>query len=234
MLPSIIALDGPASAGKSTIGMLLAEHLNYLFFDTGNMYRAVTLAVLQRRVHVTNETAVNHIADMVKIDVMPTLFNDGRQSTIMLDGNDVTWDIRSSEVDSNVSQVSAYSHVRQVLTTQMREIGKRGKVIMAGRDIGTVVLPDADLKLYLIASPEERARRRHAELEARGVKRSYADILSSIRERDHFDSHREHAPLKPADDALIVDTTGLNIEQAATKLLSVVKSFKRESVRSDA
>ncbi|MEK7441394.1 MAG: (d)CMP kinase [Chloroflexota bacterium] len=230
MLPSIIALDGPASAGKSTIGMLLAGYLNYLFFDTGNMYRAVTLAVLQRQAKVTNELIVNQIADVVKIDVMPISFNDGRQSTIMLDGNDVTWDIRSSEVDANVSQVSAYSHVRQVLTAQMREIGKRGRVIMAGRDIGTVVLPDADLKLYLIASPEERARRRHAELEARGVKRSFEDILSSIRERDHFDSHREHAPLKPADDALIVDTTGLNIEQSATKLLSVVKSFKPVSV----
>lgn len=227
MLLSTIALDGPASSGKSTIGMLLAGSLNYLFFDTGIMYRAVTYAVLNNNVSVKDEAAVNALAEKIKIDVMPPLFNDGRQSTVMVDGEDVTWQIRSGEVDANVSQVSAYPRVREVLTQQMREIGKRGRVIMAGRDIGTVVLPDADLKLYLVASPEERARRRHAELEARGVNRSYENILNGIRERDHFDSNREHAPLKPAADAHTVDTTGLSVEQAAAKLLAVVKSFKQ-------
>jgi cytidylate kinase len=230
MLPSVIALDGPASSGKSTIGMLLAGYLNYLFFDTGNMYRVVTFAALQRKIPVSDESAVSRLAETVKIDVVPPLFNDGRQSTVLLDGDDVTWPIRSAEVDANVSQVSAYAHVRHVLTAQMREIGERGRVIMAGRDIGTVVLPNADLKLYLVASPEERARRRHAELEARGENRPYEEILSSIRERDRFDSSREHAPLKPAADAQVIDTTGLSVEQAAAKLLAVAKSIKPVTV----
>lgn len=227
--PSVIALDGPASSGKSTIGMLLAGRLNYLFFDTGIMYRAVTYAVLQQKISVKDEAAVCALAAQVKIDVLPPLFNDGRQSTVLLNGDDVTWQIRAGEVDANVSQVSAYAALRATLTAQMREIGKRGRVIMAGRDIGTVVLPEAELKLFLVASPEERARRRHAELEARGVERSYEEILQGIRERDAFDSSREHAPLKPAADAQIVDTTGLSVPQAADKLLMVVKSFQSKN-----
>jgi cytidylate kinase len=227
MTASIITLDGPASSGKSTVGNILAGRLNYLFFDTGIMYRALTLAVLLRQIDLANEAVISELAGQVKIDVYPPLFNDGRQCTVLLDNEDVTWAIRAPEVDSNVSQVSAYPEVRRVLTEQMRAIGKRGRVIMAGRDIGTVVLPDAELKLYLDATPEERAHRRHIELAERGHDASYDDILASIRRRDKIDSTRDTAPLKPANDAVIVDTTGLNTAQVVAKLVEIVRSVNR-------
>jgi len=225
MSVSIITLDGPASSGKSTVGNLLAGRLNYLFFDTGVMYRAVTLAVLLRQVAIDDEAAVTDLTSKVKVEVYPPLFNDGRQCTVMLDNEDVTWAIRSPEVDANVSKVSAYPEVRQILTDQMRAIAEHGRVIMVGRDIGTVVLPDAPLKIYLDASPEERARRRHSELAERGIEKPYDEILAAIRKRDKFDSTRHTAPLKPASDAKIVDTTGLNAGQVVARLLELVRSI---------
>jgi cytidylate kinase len=227
MTASIITLDGPASSGKSTVGNILAGRLNYLFFDTGVMYRALTLAVLLRQIDLANEAVISELAGQVKIDVYPPLFNDGRQCTVLLNNEDVTWAIRAPEVDSHVSQVSAYPEVRRVLTEQMRAIGKRGRVVMAGRDIGTVVLPDAELKIYIDASPEERARRRHIELAELGHEASYDDILASIRRRDKIDSTRDTAPLKPANDAVIVDTTGLNTAQVVAKLMEIVRSVNR-------
>jgi cytidylate kinase len=205
------------------VGALLAGRLNYLCFDTGVMYRSVTLAALLRRVAVTDETAVTKLAESVKIDVLPPHFNDGRQCTVLLDGEDVTWAIRAAEVDADVSQVSAYKRVREILTAEMRAIAKRGRVVMLGRDIGTMVLPNADLKIYLDATPDERARRRHTELEGRGIVSEYEQILSSIRKRDQFDSNREHAPLKPASEAKIVDTTGMTINQVVARLLELVR-----------
>jgi cytidylate kinase len=224
MSASLITLDGPASSGKSTVGNLLAGRLNYLFFDTGVMYRAVTLAALLKQVPIENEESINELATKVKIDVYPPLFNDGRQCTVLLDNEDVTWAIRAPEVDANVSAVSAYPEVRRILTEQMRIIGKRGRVIMVGRDIGTVVLPDADLKIYLDASPEERAQRRHTELVERGIEKSYAEILTAMRERDRIDSTRATAPLKAAADAKVVDTTGLSVGQVVSKLLELVRA----------
>ncbi len=224
MPPSIITLDGPASSGKSTVGNLLAGRLNYLFLDTGVLYRAVTLAALTKQIPVDDEAAITTLAGRSKIDVHPPHLNDGRQCTVLLDNEDVTWAIHAPEVDANVSKVSAYPQVREILTAQMRAIGKRGRVIMAGRDIGTVVLPDAELKIYLDASPEERARRRHVELAERGIEKPYPEILSAIHKRDRFDSTREHAPLQAARDAKIVDTTGLSLGQVLTKLLALVKA----------
>ena len=224
MTATLITLDGPASSGKSTVGNLLAGRLNYLFFDTGVMYRAVTLAALLKQVPIENEAAITELTAKVKIDIYPPLFNDGRQCTVLLDTEDVTWAIRAAEVDANVSAVSAYPQVRHILTEQMRVIGKRGRVIMVGRDIGTVVLPDADLKIYLDASPEERAQRRHAELAERGLETSYEETLAALRERDRLDSTRATAPLKAAADAKIVDTTGLSMGQVVIKLLELVRA----------
>jgi len=224
MTASTITLDGPASSGKSTVGNMLAGRLNYLFFDTGVMYRAVTLAALLKEIPIADEAAISELASVVKIDVFPPHFNDGRQCTVLLDNEDVTWAIRAPEVDADVSQVSAYPKVREVLTAQMRAIAKRGRVIMVGRDIGTVVLPDADLKIYLDASPEERARRRHAEMAERGIEKPFEEILTAMRERDKFDSSRKTAPLKPASDARIVDTTGQSTGQVVAKLMEMVRA----------
>jgi cytidylate kinase len=211
MIPSIIAIDGPAAAGKSTIGALLAERLGYIYFDTGVMYRAVTWAALDRGIDVNDEEAITDLAERVRIDVLAPTVDDGRQYTVMCDGGDVTWAIRSPEVDGAVSPVSVYPGVRAAMTAQQRRIGLAGHVVMVGRDIGTVVFPEADLKIYLYASIEERARRRQLEMEARGESVEYEDILSGLIMRDRIDSGRVTAPLRPAADAIIVDSTHLDI-----------------------
>ena len=223
-IPQTIAVDGPAASGKSTIAELLAQALGYLYFDTGVMYRAVTLAALRQLQAVTDERAVTHLAETVHIDVREASQDDGRKSDVVLDGVDITWEIRAPEVDANVSVVSAYPGVRVAMTEQQRRIGKRGKVVMVGRDIGTVVLPDADLKVYMDASVEERARRRYDEVRQRGEAADYEAILASMRRRDEIDSTRKVAPLRPADDAVIVSTDGLSIEQVLEKIQALVKA----------
>ena len=152
MKAKMIAVDGPAASGKSTLAQNLASALGYLYFDTGVMYRAVTLAALKSNIPVEDETAISAIAKELDLDVQHPSIEDGRQYDVLMNGKDVTWEIRSSEVDENVSQVSMYPGVREAMTWRQREIGLRGEVVMAGRDIGTVVLPEADLKIYLDAS----------------------------------------------------------------------------------
>jgi cytidylate kinase len=220
---SVIAIDGPAASGKSTLGAELARRLGYLYVDTGAMYRAATLAVLRRTISVGDERAVTGLVSEIEIDVGPPTKNDGRQNDILVDSEDVTWEIRSPEVDRNVSQVSMYSGVRDILTRRQREIGKRGKVVMVGRDIGTVVLPDADLKIYLDASAEARARRRYLENEVRGNSLSYEEILQAVKRRDRIDSTRELAPLRVAEDAIVVDSTQLNITQVFDRVFTLVE-----------
>jgi cytidylate kinase len=224
---TIIAIDGPAASGKTTLGVRLADCLGYLHFDTGVMYRAVTLAALDRHINVNDETAVTRLAEEVLIDVKPASRGDGRGYDVLLDGEDVTWDIRSQDVDDHVSVVSAYPGVRKALTAQQRRIGLKGHVVMVGRDIGTVVLPEAGLKVYLDASLEERARRRCEELHQRGQEANYEEILAAMTYRDKFDSSREVAPLKAAPDAIVVDTTGLTIQQVVDKVLSLVPGCGR-------
>jgi cytidylate kinase len=209
---SIIAIDGPAASGKSTLGFRLAEALGYLYFDTGLMYRAVTWVALTHNVDVKDEAAVVLLAEQVPIDVTAPSLDDGRSCDVVVDGHDITWEIRKPEVEGNVSVVAAYVGVRQALTRQQRRIGLRGQVVMVGRDIGTVVLPEADLKIYLDASSEERARRRYQEILSRGGKANYDDILAKVRERDRIDSTRAAAPLKPALDAVILDSDHLDAD----------------------
>jgi cytidylate kinase len=219
----MIAIDGPAAAGKSTIGELLAEELGYLYFDTGVMYRAVTWAALQRSIPIEDETAVSTLAQELRIDVLQPTVQDGRQYTVCVDGQDVTWDLRRPEVDYGVSPVSAYPAVRAALTAQQRRIGRQGKVVMVGRDIGTVVLPEAPLKIYLDATAEARARRRYLENRQRGEKARYADILRAMRRRDQIDSQRDAAPLRPAADAVIIDTTSLQVEQVMAQVHKLIQ-----------
>jgi cytidylate kinase len=218
-LPDIIAIDGPASSGKSTVGYLVAKRLDYLFFDTGIMYRAATLAALTRLGRVDQEQDVVKLAQNLDIDILPPSIADTRLADIILDGEDITWQVRTREVDANVSVVSAYKGVRDAMTSQQRRIGMKGRVVMVGRDIGTVVLPEARLKVYLDASVEERARRRYAELVARGEDVSYIKILEDMKKRDEYDSNRLIAPLKPAVDAVVLRTDGMSVEQVVDAIV---------------
>jgi cytidylate kinase len=220
---NIIAIDGPAASGKSTVGELLAKELHFLFFDTGIMYRAVTWAALHDNISIDDENAVSSLAEKIKIDVLPPSKDDGRSSDVFMDGHEITWKIREKEVDANVSQVSTYPGVRTAMTEQQRRIGSRGSVVMVGRDIGTVVCPQADLKIFLVASPEERARRRFEEIISRGGQGDYVEILRSIRRRDEIDSNRVIAPLKPAEDAVIVDTDNRTAAEVFQEILKYIK-----------
>lgn len=211
--PSIIAIDGPAASGKSTLGRRLADSLGYLFFDTGVMYRAVTWLALQRRLDVRDEAAVTALAEEISIDVKPASQDDGRACDVMVGGRDVTWETRRPEVDANVSAVSAYRGVRRAMGERQRLIGQRGRVVMVGRDIGTVILPEADLKIYLDASASERARRRCEEMRARGEAAELNEVLSMVLERDRIDSTRDVAPLRVAPDAVVIDSENLNADQ---------------------
>jgi CMP/dCMP kinase len=221
-IPSIIAIDGPAGSGKSTLAFYLAQDLGYLFFDTGVMYRAVTWAALDQGISWKNEDEITHLAEKIQIDVRTRSRQEGRQYDVLVNGQDVTWEIRSSEVEAIVSPVSAYPGVRRAMSNQQRRIGLRGRVVMVGRDIGTVVLPEAGLKVYLDASMEERARRRYAEIVARGEQVAFADILASICQRDKIDSTRVVSPLRPADDAIIINSDGKSVDQVFQKVRELV------------
>lgn len=225
MLPSTIAIDGPAASGKSTLGKKLADELGYLFFDTGVMYRAVTWAALEKGVPVEQSEAVGALAETTEIDIRPASADDGRSNDVMVEGRDITWAVRSPEVEANVSQVAACLPVRAALTAQQRRIGLRGRVVMVGRDIGTVVMPDAPLKIYLDASAEARARRRYLELVQRNSPADYDAILANVRERDRIDSTRENAPLRMASDAYRIDSEDLDVEEVFEIVKNLVYSY---------
>ena len=221
--PSIIAIDGPAASGKSTIGLRLASALGYLFFDTGVMYRAVTWLALERGIDVRDEARVTALAEEAQIDIAPASREDGRSCDVFVDSRDITWETRSRKVDANVSIVAAYAGVRKALSQQQRRIGQRGRIVMVGRDIGTVVLPGADLKIYLDATAEERARRRYEEIVARGGTPEYEAILKRVVERDRIDSTRDVAPLKAAEDAVVLDSDQLSADEVFERVLALVK-----------
>jgi len=223
-----IAIDGPAASGKSTLAKALAEKLDYMYFDTGVLYRAVTLAALQQNVDLDDADGLAALARKLSIEVLPASKEDGRLYDVMVEGTDSTWAIRMFDVDANVSQVSAYAGVRDALKDQQRRIGVRGGVVMAGRDIGTVVLPEADVKFYLDASVEERSRRRHAELIAHGDKASLVDVENSMRERDAIDESRDVAPLRAADDAVVLSSEGKNPVDVLKEALQIIG--ERQSV----
>ncbi len=226
-LPSTIAIDGPAGSGKSTIGDHVAARLGYLYFDTGVVYRAVTWLALNRGVALDDEDAVVHLAVTVVIDIRdPGTALDGRLATVLGDGVDITWEIRQPEVDAAVSRVAAYPRVRQALIEQQRRIGRAGRVVMVGRDIGTVIMPDADLKIYLDASVAERARRRFDERDAGSHGMTYDDVLQAMQRRDTYDSTRSTAPLRAAADAVHIDSTGLAVEETLARVLAVIHTWR--------
>ena len=215
MKPKLIALDGPVAVGKSSVGSLLAERLGYIFFDTGMLYRAFTWKVIKSGVSLENEPELCQLAKTTKFDFVPS--REGKLS-FLVDGEDVSSHLFNPEVEEKVSLISQVPCVRLVMVTEQRKLAEKGRVVMAGRDIGTVVLPWAELKIYLTASTEERARRRHKELLARGENSSLEAVLADLKERDERDTKRPISPLKPARDAVIIDTEKLTLHQVVDKI----------------
>ncbi len=209
----VVALDGPAGSGKSSISKLVAKELGFTHIDTGAMYRAVTLEALRRKIDLEDENAYHFLNETTIVY---------EENIIYLNGEDVSEQIRSNEVTKNVSTCCKFAYVRELMVTYQRESAKRGKVLMDGRDIGTVVLPDADLKVFLTATPEERAKRRCAELKAKGQDATYEVVLEDIKLRDYKDSHREIAPLRQAEDAIPLDTTHLTMDEVANRIIDLI------------
>ena len=217
-LPSAIAIDGRGAVGKSTVGRILAWKLGYSFVDTGEMYRALTWLALRRQIDLTDEAMLSKLAAEARIEVAR---QDGSgYNSVSVNGYNVTVEIYTSAVEAAVSHVAKAAGVREVLVAKQRRMAKEGKVVMAGRDIGTVVLPQAGLKVFLVASREERARRRHAELGQKS-RLTYEDILAELEKRDEIDSQRSLSPLRPASDATIIDTEGLTPEEVADRIIDL-------------
>lgn len=219
----VIAIDGPAAAGKSTVARELADALGILLFDTGALYRAVTLAALRTKTDLADSEALARLASSCKIELRPASVEDGRLADVLLDGEDVTWELRSPEIDANVSRVAAYAPVRSALLDIQRKIADGNEVVMVGRDIGTVVTPGAGTKIYLDATVEERARRRYHDLRKQGEDLDYASVLDDLRERDYKDSTRTTAPLKAARDAVRIKTDGLTIDEIVLQIERLVR-----------
>jgi len=213
--PQLIAIDGPVAVGKSSVGSLLARRLGYLFFDTGMMYRAFTWKVLKSGISIEDEQKLCQLANTAKFDFVPL---KGCYLSPLIDEEDVSSKLFRPEVEEHVSLASKIAGVRQTLILEQRKLAQRGKVVMAGRDIGTVVLPWAELKIFLTASTEERARRRYKELLERGGNSSLEIVLADLKKRDKMDIHRTISPLKPAEDAIILDTENLTLEQVVDKI----------------
>jgi cytidylate kinase len=214
-----IAIDGPVGAGKSTAGRVLAARLGYRFLDTGLMYRAVTVAALDRRIQMNDTEALTALAS--RCDVQVTGSASGAVQ-VTVDGSDISSRLRDPEVDLNVSAVSAIAGVRKALVEKQRNIALPGGIVMAGRDIGTVVLKDAEVKVFLNASPETRAHRRHEEQQAQGGRASYEEVLHNLRRRDVMDSSRAASPLLPAADAVVLETDGLTLEEVVDRMEQLV------------
>lgn len=228
-----IAIDGPAASGKSTVGYMVAQSSDFLFFDTGIMYRAVTWAVLQEGIDSSDSAAIARAAGRTEVEIRTPApgERDGRQVTVLVGAEDVTWRIRSLPVDRNVSAVAADRRVRQALSRQQRKIslhyafgrGDRTGIVVVGRDIGTEVLPEAPLKIFLEAPLEERARRRFQELSDRGKETDPGRVLDDLYQRDTLDARREFSPLRPADDAVLIQTLGRSAKQVADTIAALAQ-----------
>ena len=218
MKPQLVAIDGPVAVGKSSVGSLLAKRLGYVFFDTGMMYRAFTWKVIKSGISIKDEQTICQLASTTKFDFVPLR---GWHLSPIIDDEDVSSKLLSPEVEARVSLVSKIAKVRQTLVLEQRKLAKRGKVVMAGRDISTVVLPWAELKIFLTASTEERARRRYAELLERGQNSSLESVLADLNKRDEMDINRSISPLKPAEDAVIINTENFTLEQVVDKIYTL-------------
>ncbi len=215
MKPQLIAIDGPVAVGKSSVGSLLARRLGYVFFDTGMVYRAFTWKVLKSGIPPGDEEKLCQLVNTTKFDFVP--IKSGWYLSPLIDDEDISSKVLCPEIEEQVSLTSKIAGVRQALVLEQRRLAQRGKLVMAGRDIGTVVLPWAELKIFLTASTEERAMRRYKELLERGENTSLEIVLADLRRRDEIDTHRTISPLKPAEDAIIIDTENFSLEQVIDK-----------------
>lgn len=214
-----IAIDGPAGAGKSTIAKIVAESLEFTYIDTGAMYRAVTYKAMQQNIHLDDETKLAEMLASSTIDLKPS----SQGQLVFLDGKDVSAEIRSNEVTSSVSQVAAHAKIRELLVTQQQKLAANGGVVMDGRDIATHVLKNAELKIFMSATVEERARRRFIDNQKRGIESTVEKLQEEIALRDKMDSEREASPLIQAEDAVFLDTTALSIDDAAQAILKLAQ-----------
>jgi cytidylate kinase len=215
----VVAIDGPASSGKGTIGRLLAENLGYLFVDTGAMYRALALRAVKLNLNLDDQERLDHLARNSQFRFSEPKKRDTWGCRVIIDGQDVTEEIRTPQIDMASSRISAYPGVHSALVDKQRDLARTGGVIMEGRDIGTVVLPEADIKFYLTASVQERARRRYEQMKSWGRTVNRQQLENQLRKRDRADSQRDVAPLRRAVDAVVIDTTDLSIEQVLEKIL---------------
>lgn len=221
----LITIDGPVAVGKSSVGLLLAERLGFQFFDTGVIYRTFTYKALTAGVSPTDADSLVELANNSAFTFMETT---GSRLVVLVDGKDVSALLTSQEIERNVALIAKVPHVRTRMVAEQRRMAEDHRLVMAGRDIGTVVLPWADLKVFLVASIEERARRRFAEMQERGAGVPYETVLSELSQRDHNDMTREVSPLKPADDAITLDTDGLTLEQVVDKIVELAAARERE------
>lgn len=215
-----VAIDGPASAGKSTIAKILATKLNYVYVDTGAMYRTITLAAKKNGIAYNDEEKIKNLLSQTEIRFEPST----PVQRVFLNDTDVTEEIRSAEVTNNVSVVASFADVRSNLVNRQREIANNNSVIMDGRDIGTTVLPEADVKIFLVASVDERAKRRYKENVAKGMTTDLETLKREIEARDYKDSHRQISPLTQAKDAILVDTTGQSIDDVVAKIANIIEN----------
>ena len=213
-----IAIDGPSGAGKSTLAKRLAKELGYIYVDTGAMYRSIGLYALRRGVDPKNADAVQALLPGIELGIQ---LQDGAQH-VYLNGEDVSTDIRAEAVGMAASAVSAHPAVRAFLLDTQRNLAKGQNILMDGRDIGTVVLPDATVKIFLTASPEARATRRWKEYQAKGIDTPYEEVLADVKQRDYQDTHRAAAPLKQAEDAVLLDTSALDFEQSLDAMKQII------------
>ena len=215
-----VAIDGPSGAGKSSISREAARRLGYIYVDTGAMYRAAALYVMQHRIDPEDAEAIGRILPMLDIE----LKNDNGEQKVYLCGENVSRVIRTREVTRCAPIVSANPKVRQCLSDMQQEMAQKNNIIMDGRDIGTVVLPNADVKIFLTASPEVRARRRHKEMLEKGMDATYEEVLTDIRERDYYDENKPISPLKPARDSILLDTSEIDFEQSVQLVVDTIKN----------
>jgi cytidylate kinase len=215
----IVAIDGPAASGKSTTAKMVAKKLEMTYLDTGAMYRAVTLALLRSNTDLDDYDSVCKVVDGLELDI----YDKGSKTIVKLDGEDVSQEIRSMPVTENVSAVSAMKYVRQTMVEIQRNIGKKTNCVVEGRDIGTVVFPDAEFKIFMVADVNMRAERRFKDLHEMGESRSFQDVLADLKRRDEKDSTRAYSPLQKADEAIEIDTSMLSIDQQVEKIINLLK-----------